>query len=216
MILSAIGLPVPGTSSTSFPPPVAERAESTVQAITAATASGGSTSARGSDIGRGDSGRGDPSARRSPPDSDAAIGRGRSRSDGADRPAGPQPAFEIAVLDKLREDAMRIPPEGPVTDQDDPATSARGSVPSVGSEEKRAADLASESASPRSPTGTDAADETAGATASGADRNDPARAEVKEAKDAADQRPREPADDGFGDARRMSENPVPRSLDLTR
>jgi hypothetical protein len=111
---------------------------------------------------------------------------------------------------------MRVPPEIPVTDQDDPATSARSSVPSVGSGENRAADMTSERVSPRPPTGADAADETAGATTSGADRNGPARADLKEAKDAADQRPREPADDGFGDARRMSENPVSRSLDLTR
>jgi hypothetical protein len=251
MILSAIGLPVPGASNSILPPSAVDRAEGTVQAVAPASAAGGSSSASGSDARaganqRGDTRAGDSSrlaavrtgapresestARKTEAPDDGAIRIGRGRLDGPDRPAGPQPAFEIAVLEKLREDVMRIPPEAraseptasatelrtlvlPRTAEASAAQDARGSAPRGA--EARTLDAPADSRVER--TGGDAAVARTGeAISSEVARPEPALQDRRDMREAAEQRAREPADEGFDDARRMSEDPVPRSLDLTR
>jgi hypothetical protein len=238
MILSAVGLPVPGPSIMNLPPPATDRAE-TVQPVTAAVASGGASRAAATDTGAGGT-AGRQSAR-----DEARVIRplalqvaGAGSAAKSDRLAGPQPAFEIAVLEKLREDAMRIPPEArepapeaasdepapaaprsetrsrdvarptPVEGRADSAEPARDADPAAdaarATDRARDADRTRDAEPPRTPD-TSSAPERAAAPAGGSTRTDPTR-----------ERPRETADDGFDDARRMSEEPSPRRVDVTR
>ncbi len=223
MILSAIGLPVPGASSTSFPPTIVERPETSVQAVAPTTASGGSVSAQGSDVGRNAAGKGESGSRRSVADSQPAVRRDRDRTGIADRPAGPQPAFEIAVLEKLREDVMRMPPEKSPVDADDPGLAMRGPGPVTDPTTDRAAVPVDDGAEARPAVTEDGGPARGDGAAARTDRSDvadearanPARVERREAQDPAERRVREPADDGFDDARRISGAPSPRSLDVT-
>ncbi len=226
MILSAIGLPVSGSSTITLPPSVADRTDGGVQAVEPASAAGGSGAAGGLGSRAGSGQQGDArsgaemSAARSlkqrvagpsrPPglpaeDSEIRVGRGRLA--GPERPAGPQPAFEIAVLEKLREDVMRIPPEGRSDVGDEAAAPQRSEASSRPVSESRGTDSTREPA----PVARTRADESAEAR-----RAEQPEREGPEAVDSTEQRPREPADDRFDDARRMSGDPVPRSLDLTR
>jgi hypothetical protein len=222
MILSAIGLPVPGTPNASFPLTFVERPEMSVQAITPTTASGGSASAQGSDVGRNAGGKGETGNRRSVQDSPPDVRRDRDRTGVADRPAGPQPAFEIAVLEKLREDVMRMPTDKPVVDTDDLAAPAQGAVPADEPSASGDPDPTVDAAAARSSSAADGnlkrgdpGDRTDRTVAADDSQAEPARTDRREAQDAAEKRLRDPADDRFDDARRMSENPSRRSLDLT-
>jgi ribonuclease E len=236
MILSAIGLPVPGGSVMTMPPPAVERAE-TVQPVTPAVGSGGASRAAAPDTGAGgtsqrQSARDEARVIRTlqPPD---ARGSARGAAPGSDRLAGPQPAFEIAVLEKLREDAMRIPPEErapapeaareaprPETSRAEvaratPPAGAPEATPDEGEAGRDAAeaDRARDAAANRDADRARAADPAPVREApvpAAAARAEPSRAEPSR------ERTREPADDGFDDARRMSEEPSPRRVDVTR
>lgn len=188
MILSAIGLPMPGQSFVNLPTPAPDRAEG-VQAVGAAVAPGGAGRTRDADTDAGGN-----SGRQAARDEARVIRlEGRSPGRPADAIAGPQPAFEIAVLEKLREDAMRVPPE------DAGSPSVRPGDEPVRDSRTRSADSAT-------------APEGAGTPRMSDDEGEPRETGRAEARDRA----REPADEGFDDARRMSEEPSPPRIDVTR
>ena len=231
MILSAIGLPVPGQSFANIPTPPPDRAEG-VQAVAAAVASGGASRSRDASTDSG-SGAGRQSARdeaRVIRLSSPAQVSGASQGRAADKIAGPQPAFEIAVLEKLREDAMRVPPEAAAAPadvrQDAPAAQR---VPQVEVQRDAAPAQTAGNAATEADTAAEPVSGTAPATDRGPggkprtspeDRDVPREASRTPAPTSeraeARERPREPADDGFDDARRMSEERSPPKVDVTR
>jgi hypothetical protein len=134
--------------------------------------------------------------------------------------AGPQPAFEIAVLEKLREDAMRVPPDAPDTPPAPPekprdlrarpsdaveTPDVAGDARVTAEDDPRALDRTADRAAERP---VDRPNERTAAERTAADRSAD-RAESRE-------RVREPADEGFDDARRMSEERSPPRIDVTR
>jgi len=192
MILSAIGLPVPGQSLLNAPPPP-DRADG-IQAVGAAVAPGGASRSRDAATDSG-SGAGRQSAR----DAARVIRLSEPMPVRPAEPiAGPQPAFEIAVLDKLREDAMRIPPEDPKLRSDAGFDDAAALLRLPTRDEGRAGDSAES------------------APGTGPAEPSPPAAEVRDNPRGARDRPREPADEGFGGARRMSEERSPPQVDITR
>ncbi len=215
MILSAIGLPMPGQSIVNLPPPPSDRTEGT-QAVGAAVAPGGASRPRDADTNAG-SGAGRQSAR----DEARVIRLSTAASaPSAEAIAGPQPAFEIAVLEKLREDAMRAPPEAseappppPEEQPDAPAprqvAQAEPEVRADRADAARASDAAAATRDPANEPPRDAAPRTVERSET-RDRAPATRA------DAARERVREPADEGFDDARRMSEERSPPRVDVMR
>jgi hypothetical protein len=224
MILSAIGLPMPGQSIVNLPPPAPDRVEG-VQAVGAAVAPGGAGRTRDPDTDAGSS-AGRQSARDEARVIRLAAGASLRQAEAI---AGPQPAFEIAVLEKLREDAMRVPPDAPDTPPAPPekprdlrarpsdaveTPEVPGDARVTAEDDPRALDRAAERP-------VDRPNERTGPERTAAERTAADRAPERIGDRSADraesrERVREPADEGFDDARRMSEERSPPRIDVTR
>jgi hypothetical protein len=219
MILSAIGLPMPGQSIVNLPPPAPDRVEG-VQAVGAAVAPGGAGRTRDPDTDAGSN-----SGRQSARDEARVIRLAAGASvRQAEAIAGPQPAFEIAVLEKLREDAMRVPPDAPDTPPAPPekprdlrarpsdaveTPEVPGDARVTAEDDPRALDRTADRAAERP---VDRPGERTAAERTTAERVPDRAADRAESRE----RVREPADEGFDDARRMSEERSPPRIDVTR